>query len=98
MLSALVTGGSRGIGLELCQQLAGEGWQVFLGARNPASVAQTAKAFPKIIPVQLDVDNPETIDSAYSFIAKKTSTLDLLVNNAGIFLDHEAGVLKVDPA
>jgi NAD(P)-dependent dehydrogenase (short-subunit alcohol dehydrogenase family) len=56
----LVTGGNRGIGLEVCRQLAARGDRVVLGARDHAKGEAAAKALAgDVRPIAVDVADPE---------------------------------------
>lgn len=81
--SALVTGGNRGLGLEVSRQLAGLGYRVVLAARDLAA-AQDAAASLKdagsVVAEQLDVTDPRSVAA----LAARTGPLHALVNNAGI--------------
>jgi NAD(P)-dependent dehydrogenase (short-subunit alcohol dehydrogenase family) len=81
---ALVTGANRGIGLEICRQLAQRGYAVMLGARDAAKGARAARQLGgDISPVQLDVADPDSVRAA----ADGLDRLDVLVNNAAILYD-----------
>jgi NAD(P)-dependent dehydrogenase (short-subunit alcohol dehydrogenase family) len=81
---ALVTGANRGIGLEVCRQLAQRGYAVMLGARDPAKGARAARQVGgDITAVALDVADPESVRVA----AAGLDRLDVLVNNAAILYD-----------
>lgn len=89
---ALVTGANRGIGLEVVRQLARKGFLVMLGSRNAKKGERQAKrlrdeGLATIMSLQLDVSNERSIEKAYRFIKKEFGRLDVLVNNAGIFID-----------
>jgi NAD(P)-dependent dehydrogenase (short-subunit alcohol dehydrogenase family) len=99
MNTALVTGANKGIGYEVARQLAGKGFQVFVGARNrdagQKAVAKIAKEGGKAIFLEIDVaDNPSVTVAAREF-AKAADHLDLLVNNAGIILDGDNAILEI---
>ncbi len=85
---ALVTGANRGIGLEVCRQLAKKGDTVLLGARDMAratSAADNLKAEGvDVRPVALDVTSPGSIAALKALVEKEFGRLDVLVNNAGI--------------
>jgi len=87
---ALVTGANRGIGFEVCRQLASRGFAVFLTARN-ASKAKTAatklKSAGVIEPLALDVADARSIKDAASEVEQRYARLDVLINNAGINYD-----------
>jgi NAD(P)-dependent dehydrogenase (short-subunit alcohol dehydrogenase family) len=81
---ALVTGANRGIGLEVCRQLAQRGYVVVLGARDAAKGERAARQLGgNIRPAQLDVADPESVRAA----AASLDRLDVLVNNAAILYD-----------
>jgi NAD(P)-dependent dehydrogenase (short-subunit alcohol dehydrogenase family) len=81
---ALVTGANRGIGLEVCRQLAERDYAVLLGARDVAKGEHAARDLPgEVRAVQLDVADPESVRAA----AAGLDRLDALVNNAAILYD-----------
>jgi NAD(P)-dependent dehydrogenase (short-subunit alcohol dehydrogenase family) len=81
---ALVSGASRGIGAEIARELAAEhGFLVLAGARNPAEVERSAG----MEPIQLDVTDQASIDTAREAIESDLGRLDVLVNNAGVYGD-----------
>lgn len=83
---ALVTGGNRGIGLEVCRQLALQGYRVLMGARNLDQGKRSAALVEgDVTAVELDVTSEEQIKR----LAQEISTPHVLVNNAGIFLDDD---------
>lgn len=86
---AVVSGSNKGIGLEICRQLASKGVLVILTARDESQgleAVQNLKAsgLPNILFHQLDVTNQTSIASLAEFIKTKFKKLDILVNNAGI--------------
>jgi len=87
---ALVTGGNKGIGIEIVRLLAKSGITVFLGARNKdlGEAATRSLAADKLDVrfVQLDVTKTASIEAARDHIVKAAGSLDLLVNNAGILV------------
>ncbi|PRD49829.1 SDR family oxidoreductase [Phyllobacterium myrsinacearum] len=86
---ALVTGGNKGIGLEVSRQLGMAGVRVVIGARNvdrgTAAAAELKSEGIDAFSVQLDVTNEQSITAAAQVIADSHGRLDILVNNAGIF-------------
>jgi NAD(P)-dependent dehydrogenase (short-subunit alcohol dehydrogenase family) len=94
-----VTGGNRGIGYEICQQLAQRGAQVVLTARSAkAGQAALEKLGAKSKNVSfhpLDVTSTESIISLRDFIERTFARLDVLINNAGILPDDDRSGLKV---
>lgn len=91
MKKILVTGGNRGIGKEICRQLALKGHRVLLGSRDLAK-GQTAAAemTGNVEAVALDVSQAESREA----LARNLPQLDVLINNAGI-LPGNAGSGKV---
>jgi NAD(P)-dependent dehydrogenase (short-subunit alcohol dehydrogenase family) len=86
---ALVSGGNRGIGLEVCRQLTDRGLTVVLGSRNEKSGLAAAAGFSGHVVVrQLDVADEQSIDRVASFVEEEFGRLDVLVNNAGISNDE----------
>lgn len=88
---ALVTGANRGIGYEICKQLARAGVKVVMSARDGTKGAAAARRLEKsgtaVSFLQLDVTDERSIAGAMAWIAKTFGRLDILVNNAGIYLD-----------
>jgi len=90
MKSALVTGANKSIGFEVARQLAQKGIYVYLGSRNlengRAAVEKLlAEGLPNVEAIQLDVTDDASVKNAFTEISKKTNTLDILINNAGIY-------------
>lgn len=88
---AIVTGGNRGIGFEICRQLAQRGVHVLLTSRDSAR-GRTACANLRSegLPVsyhRLDVTSARGIRALAAFVTKKFGSADILVNNAGILID-----------
>lgn len=80
--SVLVTGASSGIGYATSLEFAKRGYLVFAGARPLDRMKDLEKY--GIIPIQLDVSSPESINKAKEFISEKTGgRLNVLYNNAG---------------
>src|SRR5215831_307317 len=95
----VVTGGNRGIGFEICRQLANRGAQVILTARKAeagrealeklAAQKQTVRFHP------LEVTSSESAVALRDFLERTFGRLDVLINNAGIISDDEASGLDV---
>jgi len=89
---ALITGGNRGIGLEVCRQLAGLGIRVILGSRDAArGVAAAGELVAERLPVetrQLDVASAKSISECMNWVRRDVGRLDILVNNAGIMIEE----------
>jgi NAD(P)-dependent dehydrogenase (short-subunit alcohol dehydrogenase family) len=89
---ALVTGGNRGIGLEICRQLARLGIRVILGSRDTAKGVAAARdltaARLQVEARELDVADEESIRECMRWIRRDLGRLDILVNNAGIMVEE----------
>lgn len=85
MKTVLVTGGNRGIGLEICRQLDELGYTVILGSRDLEKGKEAARPFSdNVIVKQLDVTNEDSIRNLFGFTKNDFGKLDVLINNAGI--------------
>src|SRR5215831_1501135 len=86
--TALVTGGSKGIGLETARALAREGVKVLICARREAALADAARDImrttqAKIETHPLDVTKVEQIEMIPRIISDRLGHIDILINNAG---------------
>ena len=92
---ALVSGGNRGIGLEVCRQLAERGYTVVMGSRDEEKGRVAAERLEgDVIPLQLDVSDAGSVDRMAAFLEEEDGRLDILVNNAAI--SNDAGQRGVD--
>ncbi|CAL5340085.1 unnamed protein product [Camellia sinensis] len=87
---AVVTGSNKGIGFEICRQLASKGIIVVLTARDEKKGFEALEKLKSdglsdhVVFCQLDVADPSSVASLADFIKSKFGRLDILVNNAGI--------------
>jgi NAD(P)-dependent dehydrogenase (short-subunit alcohol dehydrogenase family) len=98
---AVVTGANRGIGLEVCRQLAGEGYAVVLGSRDPEKGREAAAQLDgaeDIVPRQLDVSDEDSVRAAATWVGERFERCDALVNNAAILYDTWARAEAADLA
>jgi NAD(P)-dependent dehydrogenase (short-subunit alcohol dehydrogenase family) len=97
---ALVTGANRGIGREIVRKLAGKGITTILAARDAAKAQAAATEFAEhglpVVGRQLDVTDPASIDQLAKAVADEFGKLDILINNAGVYLDGDRSVLTTD--
>ena len=90
--SALVTGGSRGIGAAIARQLANEGWPVGINYRSDdeaaeAVVEEITGAGGRAVALQGDIANPDTADKLFTALEDEFGPVLVLVNNAGVRAD-----------
>jgi NAD(P)-dependent dehydrogenase (short-subunit alcohol dehydrogenase family) len=88
MASVLITGTSKGIGLEAALAFARKGHKVFATMRNPARDIELAqRAADEKLPIlisAMDVDSDDSVQSTFDALAKEGQQIDVLVNNAGV--------------
>jgi len=88
--TALVTGGNRGIGQQVARVLAGDGWDVLVGARDrqkgDAAAARLRKdTGGRLKAVELDVTSEASVAAAAQKLRDGAIRIDALVNNAGVY-------------
>ncbi len=97
---AFITGANKGLGLETARQLARNyDFTVLLGCRDQSRGMQaeadlTSEGLNAYY-VPLDVTDVDSIASAAKWTTEHFPVLDVLVNNAGIMLEHDSGIAKV---
>ncbi|OGO33851.1 MAG: short-chain dehydrogenase [Chloroflexi bacterium RBG_16_57_11] len=96
---ALVTGANRGIGYEVCRQLARSGMQVILTSRDAAKGERAAESLRReggqLEYHLLDVTEAKHIEQLRQWMAERYGRLDVLVNNAAVLLGEDQSVLNV---
>ena len=97
--TAIVTGAARGIGSAAAKALAGDGVDVVLAVRDPASAVETTRdverAGAKALVVACDVADRGSVHAAFEQAVRHFGSIEILVNNAGI-LDPIASVDGAD--
>lgn len=97
---ALVTGGNKGIGFEVCKQLAKQGIQVILTARSEEKGKEAVEKLKadnlEVNFCSLDVSSDDSVQKASEHVEKEFGRLDILVNNAGIMIDNGGMGLNPD--
>jgi NAD(P)-dependent dehydrogenase (short-subunit alcohol dehydrogenase family) len=98
--TALVTGGNRGIGLAICKGLADRGLNVVMGSRNEdkgkGAAAPMQERGGSVRVEQLDVIETASIEACAERLAADDVTVDVLVNNAGVYPEGDALATSID--
>ena len=96
---ALVTGANRGIGLEVCRQLAASGVRVVLTGRDARAVERAATELRAtgldVTAAVMDVTDPASIRACARRVLKQFARVDILVNNAAVLLDEDSELLAI---
>jgi len=85
--TAIVTGGSQGIGLGVAERLLASGANVSIWAVNAGRLAQAAKALEggnRIQTLEADIGNLSAIEAATKAVIDRYGQIDVLINNAGV--------------
>lgn len=96
---AIVTGGNRGIGYEVCKELSRADCLVVLTSRNEEDGKKALDSLDdhdNVVYHKLDVTDIKDISRLRQWILKMYGRVDILVNNAGIYLDDGVSVFEVD--
>lgn len=101
MKKALITGANKSIGFETARQLLQQGYYVYLGCRDmekghKAVDQLQAEGLNNVEPIEIDVDDIESIKAARQTLGGRTDVLDVLVNNAGIHGSFPQPPLETD--
>ena len=97
---AFITGANKGIGFEVAKILLEKGILVIIGSRNIDNGKQAVKKLnsKNASFVQIDITDEQSIKNAKNSISKKFGKLDILINNAGVWLDFGVPMLEVSMA
>jgi len=97
---AVVTGANRGIGLEICRQMARKGVKVILTARNDEKGKKAEEKLQNegldVVFHQMDVTDEESIQQAANYVMENFGRLNILINNAGIGVDRDNSGLNTN--
>ncbi|MCA9737668.1 MAG: SDR family oxidoreductase [Gemmatimonadota bacterium] len=98
--SVLITGGSRGLGLELARVFAAEGARLTLIARDGEELRRAARALSDdgadVQTLECDLRDPERIRAVMETIEQERGGVDVLVNNAGVIQVGPAPLMDVE--
>jgi NAD(P)-dependent dehydrogenase (short-subunit alcohol dehydrogenase family) len=96
----LITGGSRGLGLVLARELAGEGARLAICARDPAELerarADLAGRGADVLAVPCDVTDRDQVDSLVRSVRERFGAVDVLINNAGVIQVGPMEVMTIE--
>ena len=97
-MTALITGGSSGMGLEFARQLAGRGYDLILVSNRQDELDSAAASLREQFPVEVavhfqDLAHPDSADQLYEWCVNQAGVLpDVLINDAGMFFFKELEV------
>lgn len=96
---AVVTGGSRGIGRAIAEELLKKGFTVIVTARSKSSeTTELENQYPdKLLFVPCDISLPDSRHNLALFVEENFGSLDLLVNNAGVAPKERKDILEITP-
>lgn len=85
---AVVTGGSKGMGLAIAETLAAEGASVAVMARGVQALESAAQRIraagaPEVLPISVDMASPDSIASGYAAVTEAWGSLNILVHTVG---------------
>ncbi len=86
--SAIVTGGARGIGLEIVRLLADGGAHVFVVDNDAEALARATESVLGATPLPGDVSSTDDVERITADVINATGRIDILVNNAGVLRDR----------
>ena len=98
MKTALVTGGAKGIGLAISQELINDGWNVVITGRDETALANAVAGLTsgpgKAVGKVMDVRDRASIDAVFTEMRTEFGSLDSLINCAGVIIRDESEVLS----
>jgi len=101
MKTVLITGANKSIGFETARQLLQQGYYVYLGCRDIQKGQQAvnqlqSEGLKQVEPIEINVDDIDSIRTAREVLGRKTQVLDVLINNAGIHGSMQQLALETD--
>ena len=98
----IISGASRGIGLELVKQALKAGHRVIAGARHPEKSELrelAASSQGRLIPLTLDITSDQSVNAFVAMLSKNgVDRVDVLMNNAGVYLKEDGKVDQASPS
>jgi NAD(P)-dependent dehydrogenase (short-subunit alcohol dehydrogenase family) len=96
--TALITGGAKGIGLAISQELINDGWNVVITGRDAAAikiaVAGLGSSRGKAVGKVMDVRDRASIDAVFAEVRSEFDSIDSLINCAGVIIRDDSEVLS----
>jgi len=96
--TALITGGAKGIGLAISQELINDGWNVVITGRDATAIASAVAGLAsgpgKAVGKVMDVRDRTSIDAVFTEIRNEFESLDSLINCAGVIIRDESESLS----
>lgn len=90
--TVFISGANRGIGKEIALQLSEQEYNVIAGYRSESRsepLLDEGRKRSTLFPFKVDVTSENDLEMLYTFIANKFNQLDVLINNAGVFLSRD---------
>ena len=86
MQKIFISGGSKGIGFAIAKRFYREGYEVIVCARGAEGLAQAKEELPNLHTYTCDIADKQAVKTLCATIRQHHGTLDVLVNNGGVFL------------
>jgi NAD(P)-dependent dehydrogenase (short-subunit alcohol dehydrogenase family) len=97
---AVVSGGNRGLGLQIVRRLAERGMRVVMGTRSVehgrVAVELLGDLAERVAVRQLDITDQQSVDRLAAWVRGQLGRCDVLVNNAAVLLDDDGGAASAD--
>lgn len=93
-MKVFISGANRGVGLGMTKLFLERGAQVWAACREPSRADDlvTLGGKGKLSLIKLDVTDTESVKEAFEVVSEQTAALDVVVNNAGVFIDRGLGI------
>lgn len=98
-MNAVITGGSRGIGLGIAKELLKNGFNIVLSARKESAQVEELKReyCGRVIFIPCDISDINDVEKLVCAVKEKFGKIDLLVNNAGVAPKERKDILDLTP-
>jgi NAD(P)-dependent dehydrogenase (short-subunit alcohol dehydrogenase family) len=94
--TVFISGAGKGLGFALARQFIRAGYHVFAGEHSPSrDLPQLLEQYPEALTIlPLDISRMDSIGRAAELVQKETSALDILINNAAVYLEDKSANLE----